>query len=81
MWNWLNCYLSGRHDFGVSCEPGAIFLRCIHCGKRSSGWELKGRQGPLTPLKAHLREQPAVATVGSPSAFTPRGSVRQQHSA
>jgi hypothetical protein len=49
MWNWLNCYLSGRHDFGVTCEPGTIFLRCIHCGKRSSGWELKGYQGPLTP--------------------------------
>jgi hypothetical protein len=59
MWNLLNCYLSGRHDFGVSCEPGAIFLRCMHCGKRSSGWELKGHQGPLTPLKAHLPAQPA----------------------
>ena len=38
MWNLLNCYLSGRHDYGMWCEPGAIFLRCIHCGKRSSGW-------------------------------------------
>ena len=38
MWKWFNCYLSGRHDFGMWCEPGAIFLRCIHCGKRSSGW-------------------------------------------
>ncbi|HEY7293357.1 MAG TPA: hypothetical protein VH583_26205 [Vicinamibacterales bacterium] len=38
MWKWLNCYLSGRHDFGMWCEPGAIFLRCVHCGKRSSGW-------------------------------------------
>jgi hypothetical protein len=38
MWKWLNCYLSGRHEFGVWCEPGAIFLRCMHCGKRSSGW-------------------------------------------
>ena len=40
MWNWFNCYLSGRHEFGVWCEPGAIFLRCVHCGKRSQGWEL-----------------------------------------
>ena len=41
MFNLLNCYLSGRHDYGVSCEPGVIFLRCIHCGKRSTGWELQ----------------------------------------
>jgi hypothetical protein len=40
MWTWFNCFLSGRHDFGVWCEPGAIFLRCIHCGKRSSGWAI-----------------------------------------
>ena len=38
MWNWFNCYLSGRHDYGMSCESGAMFLRCVHCGKRSSGW-------------------------------------------
>jgi hypothetical protein len=40
MWNLLNCYLSGRHEFGVWCEPGAIFLRCVHCGKRSPGWSI-----------------------------------------
>jgi hypothetical protein len=40
MWNLFNCYLSGRHDYGMWCEPGAIFLRCMHCGKRSSGWAL-----------------------------------------
>lgn len=42
MWKWFNCYLSGRHEFGVWCEPGAIFLRCVHCGKRSSGWAVDG---------------------------------------
>jgi hypothetical protein len=62
MWNWLNCYLSGRHDFGVSCEPGAIFLRCIHCGKRSTGWALKGHQGPPTPAKPYLSEPKSVVT-------------------
>jgi hypothetical protein len=41
MWELFNCYLSGRHEFLVWCEPGAIFLRCIHCGKRSSGWSLE----------------------------------------
>jgi len=40
MWNWFNCYLSGRHEYGMWCEPGAIFLRCMHCGRRSSGWSL-----------------------------------------
>ena len=28
MWNWINCYLSGRHDFGVTCSSGSVFLRC-----------------------------------------------------
>ena len=40
MWNWFNCYLSGRHEFGPWCEPGTIFLRCVHCGKRSAGWAI-----------------------------------------
>ena len=39
--NLLYCYLSGQHDFGVRCDPGEIYLRCIHCGKRSAGWALK----------------------------------------
>jgi hypothetical protein len=41
MWNWFNCYLSGRHDYGMWCEPGAIFLRCVHCGRRSPGWSVQ----------------------------------------
>lgn len=45
MWNLLRCYLSGRHDYGVGCEPGAIFLRCVHCGRRSSGWTVDARAG------------------------------------
>ena len=88
MWNWLNCYLSGRHDFGVTCAPGTIFLRCIHCGKRSNGWALKGHQGALTPAKAHLTPQIVAATAGVAAAvstasalpFTPRG-VGRLHSA
>ncbi len=43
MWNWFNCYLSGRHEFGVWCEPGTVFLRCMHCGRRSSGWAIDRR--------------------------------------
>ncbi len=46
MLNWFNCYLSGRHEFGVWCEPGSVFLRCVHCGKRSSGWALDQKIAP-----------------------------------
>jgi hypothetical protein len=68
MWNWLNCYLSGRHDYGVTCSSGSIFLRCIHCGKRSEGWMVHGqRQG-----------HPSLAQA---LPFTPRQNVREQRSA
>jgi hypothetical protein len=48
MWNFFNCYLSGRHDYGMWCEPGQIFLRCVHCGKRSPGWAVE----PKAPVAA-----------------------------
>lgn len=41
MWSWLSCFLSGRHEYVVSCQPGTVFLRCVHCGRRGSeGWSL-----------------------------------------
>jgi hypothetical protein len=62
MWNLFNCYLSGRHDFSTWCEPGTVFLRCLHCGKRSSGWALEQKPqrhtAPLTPPSVHV--QPAT---------------------
>ena len=57
MWNWFNCYLSGRHEFGVWCEPGAIFLRCVHCGRRSAGWALDAKGAE--PAVAHARSSVA----------------------
>lgn len=54
MWTWFTCYLTGRHDYGVWCEPGTIFLRCIHCGKRSGGWAISQLRKP----------EPAVTHVG-----------------
>ncbi len=48
MWNWFNCYLSGRHDYSMWCEPGAIFLRCVHCGRRSGGWALDEKSQTVT---------------------------------
>jgi hypothetical protein len=62
MWNWFNCYLSGRHEYGVWCEPGTIFLRCVHCGRRSSGWCLDARTAPRTPSR------PPASVAGKPSA-------------
>ena len=50
MFNQVYCYLSGRHDFCVRCEPGEIYLSCIHCGKRSSGWAISN--GPKAASKA-----------------------------
>ena len=63
MWNLINCYLSGRHDYGMWCEPGAMFLRCVHCGKRSSGWavEAKFQAPPRTQVPA--RTSAATARV------------------
>ncbi len=64
MWKWFNCYLSGRHNFGVSCEPGAIFLKCSQCGRRSPGWAMDQKgQAPAPP-----RAQLASAKAASPSA-------------
>jgi hypothetical protein len=64
MWKWFNCYLSGRHDFGVWCEPGAIFLRCMHCGKRSNGWS----------VDAKVVERATTRVAKLPPTSTPRGS-------
>jgi len=50
MWAWIKCYLSGSHDYGISCEPGAVFLRCVHCGhRRSQGWAINYRYQRSAP--------------------------------
>jgi hypothetical protein len=43
MWNWFNCHVSGRHEYGILCEPGGIFLRCVHCSRRSAGWSVDAK--------------------------------------
>jgi hypothetical protein len=64
MWNWFNCYLSGRHEYGVWCEPGTIFLRCAHCGRRSPGWSVNAKSDAAqthahaTPPRARSRVLP-----------------------
>lgn len=77
MWNLLRCYLSGRHEYGVGCEPGTIFLRCVHCGHRSAGWTVHARStsaetrpGPVpvpTAAASHFeRVQPRLRVVNAP---------------
>ena len=60
MWNLINCYLSGRHDYGMWCEPGAMFLRCVHCGKRSSGWAVEAKVGAAPTRRPVATRQPAT---------------------
>lgn len=60
MWNWFNCYLSGRHEYGVWCEPGTIFLRCMHCGKRTQGWAIAA-QGAGAPPADHRHAATAAS--------------------
>jgi len=59
MWKALYCYLTGQHEYAVTCEPGHIFLRCRACGKQSSGWGLTGQ----TPQRAASQ---AVAPIRMP---------------
>ena len=80
MWNWLNCYLSGRHDFGVTCSSGSIYLRCIHCGKRSNGWEVHNEHAALVPVTAPVARRPVPRTA-RPLPFVGRDIAPQQRSA
>lgn len=41
MWSWIYCYVIG-HEYSVACDGGAMFLRCLSCGRRSGGWVVKG---------------------------------------
>jgi hypothetical protein len=59
MWDLIHCYLSGRHDYGVWCESGEMFLRCVHCNKRSSGWAVEAKFHRTAPLPKATA--PAVA--------------------
>ncbi len=68
MWNWFNCYLSGRHEYGPWGEPGSIFLRCVHCGGRSSGGaiEPKGHVHTTAPVVTAKAVAPVLNTAQAP---------------
>ena len=76
MWNWLNCYLSGRHDFGVTCASGSIFLSCTHCGKRSNGWAVHN-EPVLVPVTARAMRQ-NVTRSPRPMPFVSRDMAPRQ---
>ena len=59
MLKWITCYLSGGHEYKVSCEPGAIFLSCHHCGRRSNGWELQ-HQRNMQPAQVRVEQSHPV---------------------
>jgi hypothetical protein len=61
MWNWFNCYLSGRHDYSAWCESGSMFLRCIHCGRRSSGWAVTGKSSTVRHKGKTLEQRAMVS--------------------
>ena len=72
MWKALCCYLTGRHEYAVTCEPGQIFLQCRNCSRRTTGWGLR---------EAHARNErraervPARAQVHAPARVTARRQV------
>jgi hypothetical protein len=74
MWNWFNCYLSGRHDYGMWCEPGAIFLRCVHCGRRSPGWAV--HPGAKTTTATPPVRHPKLRSIQSPAMQTAASAPR-----
>ncbi len=49
MWDWVNCHLLNRHENAVCCEHGAILLRCLRCGRRSTGWQVEHHDLILQP--------------------------------
>lgn len=61
MWEVIHCYLSGRHDYGIWCESGEMFLRCVHCGKRSSGWAVEAKFHRTAPLVTATPRPAAVS--------------------
>jgi hypothetical protein len=74
MWKWFKCYLSGHHEFGVWCEPGTIFLRCVHCGRRSSGWALEQQERealPPTPARTPQPQPSAMSALRSMGRVVP----------
>jgi len=49
----LYCFLTGQHEYAVTCDASAIFLQCRTCRQRSKGWAV--RQPPaLAPTRVEV---------------------------
>jgi hypothetical protein len=59
MWTWISCYIIG-HDYSITCQSGAIYLRCTNCGRRSQGWDLQ-REHALVAHDHERHPTPALA--------------------
>jgi hypothetical protein len=88
MWNWFNCRVSGRHDFAMSSESGAVFLCCAHCGRRSSGWSVETKARTPVADAARAKSEPRVTSapvlsVAAPAVrilpFTRSVSEKREH--
>jgi hypothetical protein len=67
--------VSGRHEYGVWCEPGAIFLRCVHCSRRSAGWSVNAKALiPFQPEPSRARTERRTANASA--ATIPAQSAR-----
>jgi hypothetical protein len=40
MWLFLRRLFCFHHDYGITAEPGSIFMRCRKCGHRTAGWNI-----------------------------------------
>jgi hypothetical protein len=63
MWDWLNCVVFSRHEYGIWCGDGAVFLRCVRCGHRSHGWDVETHHEPAE-AKATVPAHRRLALVG-----------------
>jgi hypothetical protein len=60
----LICYLTGEHDYRVTCEPGAVVLECRNCSRRCSGWELRCEQERRRAAERRGKPAPVVVYTG-----------------
>ena len=83
MWNWFNCRVSGRHDFAMSSESGAMFLCCAHCGRRSTGWSVETTARKPVAEAARAKNEQRMTSAPVPAVrilpFTRSVSEKQEH--
>ena len=75
MWNWFNCRVSGRHDFAMSSESGAMFLCCAHCGRRSTGWSVETTARKPVAEAARAKNEPRVTSAPVPALPAPAARI------